>query len=86
MSDARAHQSADLRGFGLGDRSQVLFQERGFLPRLLKPDLTWSNSLFPFGPLPEGFFVIQNHRTSLEAGVVLVPFFQLHPNRNRGGV
>jgi hypothetical protein len=61
------------RVFGLGDRSQILFQERGFLPRLLKPDLTWSNSLFPFGRLPEGFYVIQNHRTSLEAGVVLVP-------------
>jgi hypothetical protein len=61
------------RVFGLGDRSQILFQERGFLPRLLKPDLTWSNSLFPFDRLPERFYVTENHRSSLEAGVVLVP-------------
>jgi hypothetical protein len=58
------------RLFGSGDRRHFLSQEQGFLPRLLKPDLTWSNSLFPIGPF---FHITQTHRTSLEAGVVLVP-------------
>jgi hypothetical protein len=32
------------RVFGFGDRSQTRFQEDAFLPQVLKPELTWSNS------------------------------------------
>jgi hypothetical protein len=61
------------RAFGIDDHSHALFQERGFLPRLLKPDLSWSNSLFSFGHRPDEFHLTQTHRTSSETGVVLVP-------------
>lgn len=47
--------------------------ERQFLPRLLKPDLTWSNSLFPFGDLANPFQVLQKHHTFLEPDEVVVP-------------
>jgi hypothetical protein len=55
------------------DSRQIMSEEREFLPLLLKPDLTWSNSLFPVGRFVKGFHITQAHRTSLEAGVVLVP-------------
>jgi hypothetical protein len=47
--------------------------ERRFLPQYLKPGLTWSNSLYPFGRLPGAFYITQAHRTFLEAGDVVVP-------------
>ena len=47
--------------------------ERGFLPQYLKPGLTWSNSLFPFGNFRGAFYILQTHRTFLEAGDVVVP-------------
>jgi hypothetical protein len=56
-----------------GDGSQTLSEEQEFLPRLLRPGLTWSNSVSPFGALPEGFQLTQTHRTSLETGTVQVP-------------
>lgn len=51
----------------------IRFEETRFLPKLLKPDLTWSNSLFPFGHLYGAFHVVQCHRTFLESGDVVVP-------------
>jgi hypothetical protein len=47
--------------------------ERRFLPQFLKPGLTWTNSFFPFGRLPAAFYVMQKHRTFLEAGDIVVP-------------
>jgi len=51
----------------------IRFEEKKFLPQLLKPDLTWSNSLFPFGHLTGAFHVMQYHRTFLETDEVAVP-------------
>jgi hypothetical protein len=51
----------------------IRFEEKRFLPQLLKPDLTWSNSLFPFGHLGAAFHIEQYHRTFLESGDVVVP-------------
>src|SRR6266446_310975 len=51
----------------------IRFEEAKFLPQLLKPDLTWSNSLFPFGHLGAAFHIEQYHRTFLESGDVVVP-------------
>jgi hypothetical protein len=51
----------------------IRFEETRFLPQLLKPDLTWSNSIFPFGHLGAAFHVVQHHRTFLESGEVVVP-------------
>jgi hypothetical protein len=53
----------------------IRFEEKKFLPQLLKPHLTWSNSFFPFGHLREAlaFHVVQHHRTFLESGDVVVP-------------
>jgi hypothetical protein len=62
--------SRSVRG---GDSRQIMSEEREFLPLLLKPDLTWSNSLFPVGRFLKAFHITQTHRTSLEARVVLVP-------------
>jgi hypothetical protein len=61
------------RSFGTGQREQNFLQEAGFLPRLLKPNLTWSNSLNPFGDLIPGFHLTQTHHTFLEASVMVVP-------------
>ncbi len=61
------------RSIRLGDPEQILSKERRFLPRLLEPDLTWSNSYFPFGRFPEAFHLTQTHRTLLETDVVQVP-------------
>ena len=57
------------------DPTWIRFEEKRFLPQLLKPDLTWSNSFFPFGDLPRAlaFHVVQHHRTFLESGDVVVP-------------
>src|SRR6266849_2392879 len=43
------------------------------LPQFLKPGLTWTNTLFPFGRFPLAFYITQTHRTFLEAGDVVVP-------------
>jgi hypothetical protein len=61
------------RSFRFGDPERILFKERRFLPRLLEPDLTWSNSYFPFGRFPEAFHLTETHRTFLETAVVQVP-------------
>ncbi len=47
--------------------------ERRFLPQYLKPGLTWTNSLFPFGRFSAAFHIMQTHRTFLEARDVVVP-------------
>lgn len=49
-----------------------LSTENRFLPRLLKPGLSWSDTLFPFDHLPKAFHVTQTHRTSLEDGDIVV--------------
>jgi hypothetical protein len=46
--------------------------ENRFLPRLLKPGLSWSDTFFPFAHLPEAFHVAQTHRTYLENGDIVV--------------
>jgi hypothetical protein len=61
------------RIFDFGSSSGVQFRERGFLPSLLKPGLTWSNWAFPFGPFREGFHLAQTHHTALESDLVVVP-------------
>lgn len=61
------------RASDLDDHGRILFEERRFLPQVLKPDLTWSNSLFPFDRMPEAFRVTQTHRTFSEADEVAVP-------------
>jgi hypothetical protein len=61
------------RSLGLGDGRHIMSQERGFLPRLLQPDLNWSNSLSPVGDFVEGFHITQTHWTSLETRIVQVP-------------
>ncbi len=52
--------------------------ERRFLPQFLKPGLTWTNTLFPFGRFPLAFHITQTHRTFLEAGDVVVPAGRFH--------
>jgi hypothetical protein len=47
--------------------------ERHFLPQFLKPGLIWTNTLFPFGRFRGAFYIMQTHRTFLEAGDVVVP-------------
>jgi hypothetical protein len=61
------NRAADLDG-----AAWIRFEERRFLPQLLKPNLTWSNILFPFGEA-QGLYAIQHHRTFLEADDVVVP-------------
>ena len=47
--------------------------EEDFLPDHLAPDQAWSNKLFPYGELPGGFEVDQQHKTYFERGDVVVP-------------
>jgi hypothetical protein len=61
------------RIFDFGGAGGVQFRERGFLPSLLKPDLTWSNWAFPFGSFREAFHLSQTHHTALETAPVVVP-------------
>lgn len=61
------------RASGFDDRGRILFEERRFLSQVLKPDLTWSNWLFPFDRMAEVFRVTQTHRTFSEANDVVVP-------------
>jgi hypothetical protein len=57
----------------VGEPAWVVFEENRFLPQFLKPGLTWSNSLFPFGELPRAFHAVQNHHSFLESSEVVVP-------------
>ena len=45
------------------------FQEQGFLPRYMRPDQMWSDTLSPAAFLK----ITQHHRSFLEAHVVVVP-------------
>jgi hypothetical protein len=45
--------------------------ERRFLPQLLKPNLTWSNTLVPFDQ--DMFYVTQTHRTFFDTKTIEVP-------------
>ena len=47
--------------------------EEDFLPDHLAPDQAWSNKLFPYGKLPGGFEVDQEHKTFFETSDVVVP-------------
>ncbi len=47
--------------------------EKGFLPQLLKPDLTWSNSLVLFDEQPGIFHAVQTHRTFFDTKTIEVP-------------
>jgi hypothetical protein len=51
----------------------VASAERAFLPQLLKPNLTWSNSLVPFVQQPDLLHIAQTHRTFFDHGIVEVP-------------
>jgi hypothetical protein len=55
------------------NKSAWMTAETAFLPEMLKPNLTWSNSLAPFGQEPGTFHVAQTHRTFFEPGIVEVP-------------
>jgi hypothetical protein len=57
----------------LGQPRWTVFEERRFLPQLLRPGLSWSNSLRPFGQVQTMFNVEQTHRTFLERKDVVVP-------------
>lgn len=57
----------------LDNPAEILGGERQFLPRLLRPGLTWSNSLFPFESPSTAFWVVQKHRTFLDPDDVVVP-------------
>ena len=52
---------------------RFLFAEKGFLPELLKPGLSWSNSFDPFVDQPDTFHITQVHRTAFEYRDVVVP-------------
>lgn len=57
----------------LGEPRWNVFEERRFLPQLLRPGLRWSNSLHPFGQVQTTMSVEQTHRTFLERRDVVVP-------------
>jgi hypothetical protein len=57
----------------LDNPAWIVSGERQFLPRLLRPGLTWSNSLLPFGSPSTAFRVVQEHRTFLDPDEVVVP-------------
>ena len=57
----------------LDNPAWILSRETQFLPRLLRPGLTWSNSLIPFGSPTTEFWVMQKHRTFLDPDEVMVP-------------
>ncbi len=61
------------RQSSIGKTARIMLAERAFLPELLKPDLTWSNSLVPFDQQPGSFQVTQKHRTSFDTKTVEVP-------------
>jgi hypothetical protein len=52
---------------------RILSTEGGFLPRLLQPGITWSNTTFPFGNLSQDLRIVQKHAAYAEDGVVSVP-------------
>lgn len=51
----------------------VASAEQAFLPQLLKPNLSWSNSPVPFVQEPDVFRVAQTHHTFFDTGTVEVP-------------
>ena len=60
----------------LGDGSfdsQILSEEPDFLPRLLKPGVTWSSASFPFGALSQDLKIVQTHTSYAEDDIVTVP-------------
>jgi hypothetical protein len=57
----------------IGKSAQIALAERAFLPQVLKPDLTWSNSLVLFDQQPGIFHVVQTHRTFFDSKTVEVP-------------
>jgi hypothetical protein len=61
------------RQSGNVESGRFLLAERAFLPQVLKPGLTWSNSVVPFADQPDAFHVTQLHRTFFERREVVVP-------------
>jgi hypothetical protein len=51
----------------------LITSEHAFLPQLLRPDLTWSSSLLPFGPEQGTFHVAETHRSYLDPRTIEVP-------------
>ncbi|HJU10396.1 MAG TPA: hypothetical protein VJ728_05955 [Candidatus Binataceae bacterium] len=51
----------------------VALAEQSFLPLLLEPNLTWSNSLVPFDRLEDAFDINQTHHTFFEPATINVP-------------
>jgi hypothetical protein len=56
-----------------GESSKIVSAEKAFLPELLKPNLTWSNSLVPFELEPDIFHVTQDHRSFFDTSTIAVP-------------
>ncbi|HTT76122.1 MAG TPA: hypothetical protein VMF50_09110 [Candidatus Binataceae bacterium] len=52
---------------------QILSTELEFLPHVLKPGVSWSNTVFPFGATLHNLEIIQTHTVYTEEGVVTVP-------------
>ena len=48
-------------------------EEAQFLPLQLAPNLTWNNTIYPYGQLSGAFHIVQTHQTFAEAGEVNVP-------------
>jgi hypothetical protein len=54
-------------------RLGIVLAERAFLPQLLKPNLTWSNSLVPFAEEADMLQITQSHRTFFDTKTIEVP-------------
>jgi hypothetical protein len=57
----------------INNRPGTVLAERAFLPQLLKPNLSWSNSLVPFVEEPDLFHVRQTHQTFFDTTIIEVP-------------
>jgi hypothetical protein len=55
------------------NKGSWMTSETSFIPQRLEPDLTWSNSLVPFGQQPGTFHIAQTHRTFFDARTIEVP-------------
>jgi hypothetical protein len=48
-------------------------EEARFLPARLLPNLSWHDTLFPYGKLPGSFDITESHKSFVEASDVVVP-------------
>ena len=52
---------------------QILSREQEFLPRVLKPGVHWSNTVYPFGGVLRDFKIVEKHLVYAEDRTVTVP-------------